>query len=376
MIPFHRYTCSVIPALESIDWYSFLGRPQLPSPPPSAVESIARNPILITGAGGSIGGALAHRLAAAGAELILLESSESHLFNLQFDLADAHSACSPKFYLGSTGDRILLDEIFLRHQPGLVFHAAAFKQVPLLEEQPFAVISNNILATQSLVAAAAAHRSKTILLSTDKAVAPVSIMGATKRVAEQITLAAGGTALRLANVLGSRGSVAEIFAHQIAAGSALTVTDPAARRFFLTIPEAVNLLLAATDEPVPQLFVPDLRLPHYIADLARFMAHTLAPGRDIPIEFTQLRAGDKESEALFSPTETPHVAQANGLMPVDSPRLRLGHLHDLLEELKAASQSRNRAAALSILQRLVPDYLPSPVVEGFPLRAEPPVHNV
>ena len=367
----------MIPALDSIDWYSFLGRPHLPSPPRPVVESIVRQPILITGAGGSIGAALAIRLGLAGADLILLESSESSLYDLQSTLDSSLSGRTLNFYLGSAGDSALLDEILVRHQPGLTFHAAAFKHVPLLEEQPLAAIVNNIVATEALLAAASARDSHVILISTDKAVAPASVMGATKRVAEQIVVASGGTVLRLANVLGSRGSVAEVFSRQIANGSALTVTDPAARRFFLTIPEAADLLLAAANEPASfQLFVPNLRLPHYIADLARFMARALSPDRSIAIQFTHLRAGDKESEALYSPFEVTQPAHPNGLIPVDSPRLPANQLRDLLENLKAATRSRELAAALAVLRRLVPDYTPGAGLETVIARTEPPVHNV
>ena len=367
----------MIPALESIDWHSFLDRPPLVSLPDSVAASLANEPILITGAGGSIGSALAHRLGAAGARLILLEASESNLFDLQSELSIYSPSQPPAFYLGSTSDRPLLEEIFRHHRPQPIFHAAAFKHVPLLEEQPFAAIDNNVIGTRALVTCAAAHGARILLLSTDKAVMPAALMGATKRVAEQIVLAAGGTVLRLANVLGSRGSVADVFARQIATGAPLTVTDPAARRYFLTIAEAVDLLLAATGERnASALFVPQLRATHYIADLARFMARTLAPDRAIPIEFTHLRAGDKEAEALYSPIETPHSPSANGLVPVDSPRLPAHHLRDLLEALKDHSESRDLAAAISVLRRLVPDYTPSRALEAVLTKTEPPVHNV
>ncbi len=141
------------------------------------------------------------------------------------------------------GDQGLLEHIFAAHAPRIVFHAAAFKHVPLIEEQPFAAIANNIFATATLTCAAAAHHARVILLSTDKAVQPASFMGATKRVAEHIVRSAGGTVFRLGNVLGSSDSVSEIFAQQIARGGPITVTDPAARRYFLTLEEAVNLLL-------------------------------------------------------------------------------------------------------------------------------------
>jgi FlaA1/EpsC-like NDP-sugar epimerase len=364
----------VIPALENIDWHGFLGRPQFQSPAPAVLASLAREPILITGAGGSIGSALALKLGASGAQLILLESSENNLFDLESDFSS--SGRTAEFYLGSAGDRSLLDEIFADYRPRIVFHAAAFKHVPLLEEQPFAAIANNIFGTQTLVAAASTYNARVILLSTDKAVAPASVMGATKRVGEQIVLTSGGTVLRLGNILGSCGSVAEVFARQIAAGAPLTVTDPAARRYFLTIPEAVDLLVGAAGEANPSgLFIPDLRSSHYIADLARFMAHSLAPGRNIPIEFTRLRAGDKETEALSSAQETLHAADTNGLIRVDTPGLIANQLHDLLKELSGSCELRELTPALFIVRRLVPDYTPSRTVESMLSTPESRVHN-
>ena len=283
------YTARVIPSVENIDWHRFLGRPPLSSAPPHAIKLICQSPVLITGAGGSIGSALAMRLVNHGQKVVLLESSEAGLYELQCEFADSGSEVNAAFYLGSSADAALVDEIFAVHGPRIVFHAAAFKHVPLLEEQPIAAVANNVLATESLVRAASEHHAQVILLSTDKAVAPSSVMGATKRVAEQIVLASDGTVLRLGNVLASRGSVTGVFARQIAAGGPLTVTDPAARRYFLTIAEAVDLLFAVAEVAHSgALFVPRLHTVHFIADLARFMVETLAPGRDVAIEFTHL----------------------------------------------------------------------------------------
>jgi FlaA1/EpsC-like NDP-sugar epimerase len=352
----------VISSIESIGWHRFLARPPLPSPSPAAIKAFIRNPILITGAGGSIGSALAFRLASVGARLILLESSESSLFELQSALADFSPNQPPAFFLGRDTERALLDDIFALHRPGLVFHAAAFKHVPLLEEQPFAAISNNIFATQTLATVASAYNSRTVLLSTDKAVAPASVMGATKRVAEQIVLASGGTVLRLGNVLASRGSVAEVFARQIAASLPLTVTDPAARRFFLTLNEAVDQLIAAAAAPAASLYVPDLRISHFIADLARFMASTLAPMRDIDIEFTHPRAGDKEKEQFWSAEETPHPVSDNGLIKIDTPLVSAPEIPRNLYRLRTSVHSRDLSTALSVLSSLVPGYKPSATV--------------
>ncbi len=267
------------------------------------------------------------------------------------------------FYLGNVADRALLDEIFAIHRPRVVFHTAAFKHVPLIEEQPLAAIANNIFATETLITAARAHSARVILLSTDKAVAPASIMGTTKRVAERLVLDSGGTVLRLGNVLASRGSVTEVFARQIAAGLPLTVTDPAARRYFLTITEAVDLLLTAAAEPrSPALLAPQLPAPHFIADLARFMAHSLAPNREVALEFTRLRAGDKESEQFWSTNETPHSANANGLIYIDSPLIARDQLQSLLAILREAVQARDLSAVIPALRVLVPDYTPSDAV--------------
>jgi FlaA1/EpsC-like NDP-sugar epimerase len=351
----------VIPALETLQWHTFLCRAPLPTASPAAVSLLIQHPILITGAGGSVGSALALRLASAGARTILLESSESGLHDLQQDLAAA--SANAIFYLGSASDRSLLDEIFSLRRPSHVFHAAAHKHVPLIEEQPLAAVANNVFATETLVAAASSHNARVVLVSTDKAVAPASMMGATKRLAEQIVLTSGGTVLRLGNVLGSRGSVTEVFARQIASGLPLTVTDPAACRYFLTIAEAVELLLTAASElQTPALLVPLLPQPHFIAHLARFMATALAPDRESTIEFTHLRPGDKESEQLWSDSETPQPESASSLIGLHSPLPARSRLQALLATLRQAAQSRDLSPALAALRILVPDYTPSHAV--------------
>jgi FlaA1/EpsC-like NDP-sugar epimerase len=365
----------VIPPLQDIDWHSFLARSPLPSPSHNTLQALASQPILITGAGGSIGAALAHRLAALNPpNLILLESSESNLFALTSNL---FPSASITFFLGSAADPALLEHIFATHSPAIVFHAAAFKHVPLMEQHPLAAIVNNIFATEGLTHAATAHHARVILLSTDKAVSPASVMGATKRVAEQIVLAAQGTVLRLGNVLATRDSVARIFADQIARGGPITVTHPAARRYFLTLNEAVDLLLIAAAHPhPPALLAPALPAAHFIADLASFMARTLSPGREIPIEFTQPRPGDKESEQLWSATEIAQSNQdtSNGpLICIQSPMTIVGQLAPTLAHLRGAVESRDISTALTYLQSLVPDFTPSPSLQANASRTAPQV---
>jgi FlaA1/EpsC-like NDP-sugar epimerase len=351
----------VISCLESIDWHRFLARPGLLPPTGQVLDALRNERILVTGAGGSIGSALAERLAALSPqELVLLDSSESRLFALQARLV---SPGRSRLYLGSVIDSALLDEIFAIHAPRLIFHAAAFKHVPLLEEHPFAAIKNNIFATKTLVSASNAHSARIILLSSDKAVAPASVMGATKRIAEHVVLEAGGTTLRLGNVLASSGSVAEVFARRITAGGTLTVTHPAARRYFLTLSEAVHLLLSASAklEP-PYLLAPALPAQHFIADLARFMAHEFAPGSEFPIEFTFPRPGDKEAEQLWSSAETASAPTSDGLLSIRSPLIAGDRLHRRLSALRSALEARDLLPALEILCSLVPDFTPSTTV--------------
>jgi len=349
----------VVPSLKTLDWSDFLARPAVARPTPESLRALRHESILVVGAGGSIGSALSMRLAAlAPASLVLLEASESHLYTLQRECAQAGVTARTVFILGSVFDRALLEEIFASQEPRLIFHAAAFKHVPLLEEQPLAAIENNVFGTWSLVAAA--PEARTVLLSTDKAVEPASVMGATKRLAELIVLSAGGTALRLGNVLATRDSVAEVFACQIAAGGPLTVTDPAASRYFLTIDEAVNLLLSAALEPEsPALLAPKLPAPRLVADLALFMAQTLAPGSPIPIHITGARPGDKETEHFWSARETVRPATSDALLRIESPSLGAGQIHDLLAELRAALDARDVPAAIARLRRMAPEYTPS-----------------
>lgn len=273
------------------------------------------------------------------------------------------ATCATAFILGSVADDALLDEILVMHAPRIVFHAAAFKHVPLMEEQPLAAIANNIFSTETLTQAAAAHGARVVLLSTDKAVAPASVMGATKRVAEQIVLASGGTALRLGNVLASRDSVTEIFARQIAEGGPVTVTDPAARRYFLTLGEAVDLLLtAAAHSARGVLLAPVLPETHFIADLARFMASELSREREIAIEFTGPRAGDKETEALWSAADRTNAASLSGMILVETALPTEAQLASRLASLRTALHARDLGGALDHLRALVPDYTPGSAV--------------
>ncbi len=354
-------------ALGSLDWTRFLARPRLPSPSMEVLDGLYQQTILVSGAGGSIGSALTQRLGLLSPSVLLaLDAAESRLYQLQqgWTSGGVPGAVTP--VLGDLNDGSLLKGIFTRYAPRLVFHAAAFKHVPLLEWQPLAAIANNIFGTLSLARATAAHSSRIVLLSTDKAVEPSSIMGATKRVAEVIVLSVGGIVLRLGNVLGTRDSVSETFARQIAERKPLTVTDPAARRYFLTVDEAVNLLLNAAVEPdPPALLAPELPPPQFITELAHFMAGELAPGMSPEIDFIGMRPGDKETERFWSPLEAPRPAATPGMLTIKTPMPPTRELHSALDRLREAVDVRDLGAAIELLRTLVPDYTPSETVRAL-----------
>ena len=350
---------------------------------------------MISGAGGSIGSALALRLAGiAPARLVLLEAAESNLYALKrrWAASGAASGAASDFggvrgpgpavpmtpLLGSIDNEPLLEHIFSRYAPKLVFHAAAFKHVPLLEEHPLAAIGNNIFGTETLTRVAAAHGARVVLLSSDKAVEPTSVMGATKRAAEEIVAGAGGVVLRLGNVLATRDSVVKIFANQIARGGPITVTDPAARRYFLTLDEAVNLLLIAAAQPeAGAILAPVLASTHFVSDLAHFMADTLAPGREIGIDFTGVRAGDKETEQLWSAGNVTRPLEKRfgegALVYVDAERLAPEQLGAGLANLRASVHAYDLAGALAHLRWLVGDYRPSQQVQELARQITLPV---
>ena len=341
-------------------WEYFLGRKPLILDRERSQAALSGKRILITGAGGWIGSALARAVAGfAPAEMVLLEASERSLYEIDRELASTQKTS----ILGSMSDPILLAEIFHRHQPQIVYHAAAFKHVPLMERNPFAAIENNAIGTNLLVQAALyAKTDQIILLSTDKTVDPVNIMGASKRIAELVLLARRTAAtpmkaLRLGNVLGSEGSVVPLFRKQIMAGGPVTITHPEARRYFLTTENAVMLLLEASSTHADScILAPDLGEPISMEAVARH----LIGGDNIPIVFTQLRPGDKLCEALISTRETYAMQSGSAaLRRIDSPALSLSMLDEVLEQLQHACGERSLDQLLHAVLRAVPEYEPS-----------------
>lgn len=323
--------------------------------------------VLVTGAGGSIGSALVKALAGAGVErLVLLDSSELSLFGLQTDLASTFRNVSFEAILGSIDDDALLDSLFSRHRVDLVYHAAAWKQVPLLESNPFAAVRNNGLGTYTLAQAAIrAGVPRLVLISTDKAVNPRSIMGVSKRIAELALMSLSGAAcrmnaIRLCNVIGSSGSVVPIFLRQIAQREPVTVTDPQASRWFLTIREAVEAILACGASPQHgRILLPPVGEPVRIADLARFLIHSAGDGGQVA--YIGLRPGDKLTEELVFESER-KVGMEGCLTVVETPRLSAGELGTFMDELAVRIVRRDTPGLLRAIHSAIPEYLPSSLV--------------
>jgi FlaA1/EpsC-like NDP-sugar epimerase len=345
------------------DWNRFL------SPASAAVhsrfqaclkESHAGECILVTGAGGSIGSALVLAIAAATpCRIVLLESSEYALFEVLQRLEAAYPRIAREVLLGSCGDATLLDRILDRFRPDIIYHAAAFKHVALLEENPFAAVRNNAIATYTLAKAAVHHRTpKLVLVSTDKAVNPRSVLGVTKRISELVVVSLSSSstrmnAVRLANVIGSSGSVVPIFLRQIAAGGPVTVTHPDATRRFLTLTETVEAILAAgASHCEGRILLPPMGEPISITDLARF----LIDGREIPIQFTGLGPGEKLTEDLVFASEVSEGESNGCLQVITTPALPPEELASIVEQLVECHAARDFRQVAEALHRAVPEY--------------------
>jgi FlaA1/EpsC-like NDP-sugar epimerase len=298
--------------------------------------------------------------------LLLIDSSEQALYRIHSDLSKLRSKCHVPI-LGSVTDGDCLSDVFQRYFPEIIYHAAAFKHVPLMEMNPFAVVHNNVFGTLTLaMVAQQSGAEKLIMISTDKAVNPISIMGASKRVAELVLWgmpvnSMPSSSIRLGNVLGSGGSVVPLFLDQIARGGPVTVTHPDVERYFLTMEETVHRVLrcAASCPSDGGVAVPVMGEPIRIADLARYLIEH-ASAKDIGIVYTGLRPGDKLEEQFVSDCESAIGEPVDGVQWIDSPRLPEAKLAVALRDLSAALDERNLSELLNILTALVPDYRPSP----------------
>ena len=343
-------------------------------------DGVSGRSILLTGAGGSLGSALAKTIIRLDPrQLILLDHSERNLHEIDVELTAVLPGARFTSVLGDICDAGLLSEIVDRYRPKIVYHAAAFKHVPLMESNPIAAVHNNALGTASLARIAQAGGvNNFVMISTDKAVNPISIMGASKRIAELALLNLNRpnnrmSAVRLANVLGSQGSVVPTFLSQIARGGPVTVTHPDASRYFLTIGEAVELILLASGlEDGGGIFVPQVREPVKILDIAIELIkdRETETGKDIPVAFTGLRPGDKMSEEFLSRDESTEPTNDPRLLRVKTTKIPAGIFENQMVDLSTCVDERNVLGMIETLGRIVPEYRPTdllfPSTQGSP----------
>ncbi|WP_330263147.1 DegT/DnrJ/EryC1/StrS family aminotransferase [Streptomyces griseorubiginosus] len=359
--------------LRELDVRALIGRAEMHVVSPEAGTTITGRRVLVTGAGGSIGSELCHQVRAFGpSRLFLLDHDESNLHRLQLEL-HGDALHSDDIVISDIRDRPRIDQIFRRLRPEVVFHAAAHKHLPLLELHPCEGVKSNVRGTENLVSAAAATGTERfVLISTDKAADPVSVLGATKRLAELIVHRAQrdappGTvfaAVRFGNVLGSRGSLLSVVAQQLGAGSPVTVTHPDATRFFMTVEEAVGLVLeAARTARGGEVLVLDMQGPVRIVDLVRGYARSLHVP-DVDIRYTGLRPGEKLNETLFADDEH-HTRTAHPrILAVTSPDDRSADLEKRLPELYAAADGNDTDEVRRILTDLLPSFPASAPAPG------------
>ena len=323
--------------------------------------------ILVTGAGGSIGSALAQTLSAFSPRtLVLLDSSEQNLFHTHTRLSGLPGVDKLVPVLGSIADERCVRDVFERFQPEIVYHSAALKHVPLMEMNPFAVVQNNLFGTVTLATAArrfAANRM--VMISTDKAVNPQSMMGASKRLAEVALLVLGDDAtrmssIRMGNVIASEGSVIPLFLEQIKRGGPVTVTHSDVERYFMSMEETVGCILraAASDHRGGGICIPVMGEPIKIVDLARQLIEQ-SSAHGISIQYTGLRPGDKLHEEFVSDRESLLPDPTDGLYWIDSPHLAEPELVHGIAELSLAVEERNLTKLLATMTRLVEEYQPS-----------------
>ncbi len=339
--------------------------------------------VLVTGAGGSIGSEIARQVATLGpGRLVVLGHGENSIFNVTQELTERFPGVEIIPVVADVRDRGRIDRVFRTLQPGLVLHAAAHKHVPMMEINVVEAITNNIGGSKNIAEASAEFGvSRLVMISTDKAVRPTNVMGATKRVAEQVVQSLAQQAnknfisVRFGNVLGSRGSVVPIFLRQIEAGGPITITHPEMRRFFMTIPESVQLVLqAASIGTGGEVFVLDMGESVKIVDLATDLIRLsgLEVGRDIELHFTGVRPGEKLYEELFFGAEHAEPTDHAKVLRAKHEDLPLG-LSAVVDELLArAWAGRPDYELLEYLRRLVPDYHPENSVHNISARSERP----
>ena len=354
-------------AIRPVAVEDLLGRPRTVLDREAMRQLVTGRRVLVTGAGGTIGSELARQIAEIGpATLILFDSAEYQLYEIDMALAEAWPALDRRPVLG---------DVIAREKPELVFHAAALKHVPMVERNPNEGVLTNVIGTRNVADACRAAGVRVMVqISTDKAVDPANVMGATKRLAEGYCQAldmAGRpqdetryVVVRFGNVLGSTGSVVPLFQRQLAAGGPLTVTDPNMTRYFMTVREAVELVLQASalgvsnSETEGRIFVLDMGEPVRILDLAHQIIRLagLQPDKDIAIEIIGPRPGEKTHEVLLHGAETPVPTSCDGLTLAAPRTFDLTLMARTIDELEQSARARDTDRTLTLLHTLVPEF--------------------
>jgi FlaA1/EpsC-like NDP-sugar epimerase len=364
-----------IKALRDVSYEDLLGRPQVQLDSQEISDYLKDKVVLVTGAGGSIGSELCRQIIRFDPELlVLVDSGEANLYSVQMELHHEFGFTRYRTVLAQVQDKKLMERIFANYSPQVVFHAAAYKHVPMLEISPWQAVYNNIQGTQTIMEVAVSYKTERfVLVSTDKAVRPTNVMGASKRVTELLmhTFKGGHTkfmAVRFGNVVGSSGSVIPLFRRQIEKGGPVTVTHPDVTRYFMTIPEAAQLILqAGSMGERGEVFILEMGTPVKIADMARDLIRLCGkePDEDIEIVFTGLRPGEKLYEELITEGEgivsTWHekimVLKPEAEDIVQSNKGREWLIKQIEELLFLACRFEARAIKMK-LKEIVPEYEP------------------
>jgi FlaA1/EpsC-like NDP-sugar epimerase len=341
--------------------------------------------VLVTGAGGSIGSELVRQIAPFEPEqVILLGRGENPLFEFQQELATTRPELARRVVIGNVCDRAKMEDVFRRFRPDVVFHTAAHKHVPLMQLDPDEAVLNNIGGTMTLAETALAFDvERFVNISTDKAVSPVSMMGATKRIAEYVVQSISHRArsdqaflsVRFGNVLGSRGSVVPLFQEQIRNGGPVTLTHPEMTRYLMTIPEASQLVVqAAAMAQNGSVHVLDMGEPVRMVDLANDLIQLSGyrPGKDIEIVYTGVRPGEKLHEELFAGSERAAPTKHEKILVARTPEPRDGELMALVAELLRAAAIRDDERMFAALTQILPGFQPPASERARPVRVALP----
>lgn len=369
--------------LAPVEPADLLTRPPREIPAASAETLLFGKRVLVTGAGGSIGSELCRQIAAAGpAQLILFDASERNLYEIDMEMAERFPHLNRLAAFGDVRDQKRIEEVFAAHRPEVVMHAAALKHVPLMEQNPNEAILTNVCGVKAIADAAAAYGCGAfVFISTDKAVNPSNVMGATKRAGEIYVRAmaqahphAAWAAVRFGNVLGSAGSVLPLFERQISQGGPVTVTDPEITRYFMTVQEASRLVIAAAAHALQsqdtnaralreglkggEVYVLDMGSPVRIVDLAEQLIRLkgLEPNKDIAIKFTGLRPGEKLHEEIFYSAESVRDSGVSGVLIAAAEGRLKAELDSMICACSNAALERDTTQALSILNAIVRDH--------------------